>query len=91
MNPTTKLLFKALILEYALAFISVFIGIIATGADSLSAFLAILFCCYYLSYRYIYSSEKTFKEFLYGHRYLLDVRFINRISTYGYSYAPHLI
>jgi len=43
MNPTTKLLFKALILEYALAFISVFIGIIATGADSLSDFLAILF------------------------------------------------
>ncbi|WP_298823130.1 hypothetical protein [uncultured Capnocytophaga sp.] len=43
MNPTTKLLFKALILEYVLAFISVFIGIIATGADSLSNFLAILF------------------------------------------------
>ena len=43
MNPTTKLLFKALILEYALAFISVFIGIIVTGADSLSNFPAIFF------------------------------------------------
>ena len=43
MNPTTKLLFKALILEYVLAFISVFIGIIVTGADSLSDFSAIFF------------------------------------------------
>ena len=43
MNPTTKLLFKALILEYVLAFISVFIGIIVTGADSFSDFSAILF------------------------------------------------
>ena len=43
MKPTTKLLFKALILEYVLAFISVFIGIIVTGADSLSDFSAILF------------------------------------------------
>ena len=43
MNPTTKLLFKALILEYVLAFISVSIGIIVTGADSLSDFSAILF------------------------------------------------
>ena len=43
MNLTTKLLFKALILEYVLAFISVFIGIIVTGADSFSDFSAILF------------------------------------------------
>lgn len=43
MNPTTKLLFKALILEYVLAFISVFIGIIVTGADSFSDFSAIFF------------------------------------------------
>ena len=43
MNPTTKLLFKALILEYVLAFISVFIGIIVTRADSLSDFSAIFF------------------------------------------------
>ena len=43
MKPTTKLLFKALILEYVLAFISVFIGIIVTGADSFSDFSAILF------------------------------------------------
>ena len=43
MNLTTKLLFKALILEYVLAFISVFIGIIVKGADSFSDFSAILF------------------------------------------------
>ena len=43
MNLTTKLLFKALILEYVLAFISVFIGIIVTRADSLSDFSAIFF------------------------------------------------
>ena len=42
MNPTTKLLFKALILEYVLAFISVSIGIIVTRADSLSDFFFLL-------------------------------------------------
>ena len=42
MNLTTKLLFKALILEYVLAFISVFIGIIVTGADSFSDFSFLL-------------------------------------------------
>ena len=43
MNPTTKLLFKVLILEHVLAFISVSIGIIVTRADSLSDFSAIFF------------------------------------------------
>ena len=43
MKPTTKLLLKVLILEYVLAFISVFIGIIVTGADSFSDFSVIFF------------------------------------------------